>query len=114
MTRETQDNFAAVSQNKAEKAIADGKFKAEIVPVSVKKRKEEITIDQDEFPRAGVTAEGLAKLRPAFKKDGTVTAANASGINDGAASVVLLRASEAKKTRVEASGKDCIMGERRC
>ncbi|MCK5284217.1 MAG: acetyl-CoA C-acetyltransferase [Alphaproteobacteria bacterium] len=97
ITRVEQDNFAATSQNRTEKAVADGKFDTEILPVIVKKRKEEITIDKDEFPRSGVTAEGLAALRPAFKKDGTVTAANASGINDGAASVVLLRASEAKK-----------------
>lgn len=97
ITRETQDEFAAQSQNKAEKAIADGKFKAEITAVTLKKRKDDIVIDQDEFPRAGVTAEGLSGLRPAFKKDGTVTAANASGINDGAACVVLMRASEAQK-----------------
>ena len=97
ITRADQDNFAAASQNKAEKAIAAGKFKAEITPVTIKGRKEDIIFAQDEFPRAGVTAESLAKLKPAFKKDGTVTAANASGINDGAASVVLMRASMAKK-----------------
>lgn len=97
ITRADQDNFAAASQNKAEKAIAAGKFKAEIVPVTIKGRKEDTLFEQDEFPRAGVTAESLAKLKPAFKKDGTVTAANASGINDGAASVVLMRASMAKK-----------------
>ncbi len=97
ITRIDQDNFAAASQQKAEKAIAEGKFKAEIVPVTIKTRKEEIVFDKDEFPRAGVTAEGLGKLKPAFKPDGTVTAANASGINDGAAAVVLMRASEAKK-----------------
>ena len=97
ISREEQDAFAAASQNKAEAAIAAGKFKDEIAPVTVKTRKEEITVDTDEFPRAGVTAEGLAGLRPAFKKDGTVTAANASGINDGAAAVVLMRSSEAEK-----------------
>lgn len=97
ITRQMQDNFAAGSQQKAEKAIAAGKFKAEMVPVTVKVKKDEITIDKDEFPRSGVTAESLAGLRPAFKPDGTVTAANASGINDGAAAVVLMRASEAKK-----------------
>ncbi|MCB1532515.1 MAG: acetyl-CoA C-acetyltransferase [Alphaproteobacteria bacterium] len=97
LTRDDQDAFSASSQNKAEKAIADGKFKAEIVPVTVKTRKSEIVFDQDEFPRAGVTAESLGGLRPAFKKDGTVTAGNASGINDGAAATVLMRASEAKK-----------------
>lgn len=97
LTRQEQDEFAAASQQKAEKAIKEGRFKSEIVPVTVKKRKEEITVDADEFPRAGTTAEGLGKLRPAFKSDGTVTAGNASGINDGAAAVVLMRASEAKK-----------------
>lgn len=97
ITRQMQDNFSAESQQKAEKAIAAGKFKAEIVPVTIKVKKEEISIEKDEFPRAGVTAESLAGLRPAFKPDGTVTAANASGINDGAAAVVLMRASEAKK-----------------
>ncbi len=97
ITRDMQDVFAAQSQNRAETAIKAGKFKAEIVPVTVKKRKEEVSVDADEFPRPGVTAEGLAGLKPAFKKDGTVTAANASGINDGAAAVVLMKASEAKK-----------------
>jgi len=88
ITRQMQDNFAADSQQKAEKAIAGGKFKSEIVPVTVKVKKEEVTIEKDEFPRSGVTAESLAGMRPAFKADGTVTAANASGINDGAAAVV--------------------------
>lgn len=97
ITRQDQDNFAANSQQKAEKAIAEGKFKAEIVPVTVKVRRKEVVVEADEFPRAGVTAEGLGELRPAFKKDGTVTAGNASGINDGAAAVVLMRASEAGK-----------------
>ena len=97
ISREQQDEFAAQSQNRAEAAIAEGKFDDEIVSVEVQKRKETVVIDKDEFPRAGVTAESLAKLRPAFKKDGTVTAANASGINDGAAAVVLMSESEAKK-----------------
>ncbi|MDB5491165.1 MAG: 3-ketoacyl-CoA thiolase / Acetyl-CoA acetyltransferase [Micavibrio sp.] len=97
ITRQAQDNFAAGSQNKAEKAIAGGKFKTEIVPVIIKGKKGDVTVETDEFPRAGVTAEALAGLRPAFKPDGTVTAANASGLNDGAAAVVLMRASEAKK-----------------
>ncbi|MGH1375908.1 MAG: acetyl-CoA C-acetyltransferase [Alphaproteobacteria bacterium] len=97
ISREDQDKFAAQSQNRAEAAINKGRFNDEIVPVEVKKRKETISIDKDEFPRAGVTSESLAKLRPAFKKDGTVTAANASGINDGAAAVVLMRESEAQK-----------------
>lgn len=97
ITRVAQDEFAAQSQQRAEKAINEGKFKAEIAPVTIKGKKEDIVIDKDEFPRAGVTAESLTKLRPAFKPDGTVTAANASGLNDGAAAVVLMRASEAKK-----------------
>ncbi len=89
ITREQQDAFAAHSQNKAEQAIKDGRFGDEIVPVMIPQRKgDPLPFDKDEFPRAGVTAEGLAKLRPAFKKDGTVTAANSSGINDGAAAVL--------------------------
>lgn len=97
ITRQMQDNFAADSQQKAEKAMQGGKFKTEIVPVTTKVKKADVTIDTDEFPRAGVTADSLAGLRPAFKPDGTVTAANASGLNDGAAAVILMRASEAKK-----------------
>ncbi len=97
ITRETQDEFAAGSQQKTEAANKAGKFKAEISPVTIKVKKEDVTIDKDEFPREGVTAEALAKLRPAFKGDGTVTAANASGLNDGAAVVLLMRESEAKK-----------------
>ncbi|WP_435642140.1 acetyl-CoA C-acetyltransferase [Micavibrio aeruginosavorus] len=97
ITRADQDNFAAASQQKTEAAQKAGKFTAEITPVKIKVKKDEVIIDKDEFPRAGVTAESLAGLRPAFKPDGTVTAASASGINDGAAAVVLMRASEAKK-----------------
>lgn len=97
ISREQQDQFSAGSQQKAEAAIKAGKFKDEIVPVTVKIKKEEVSIDKDEFPREGVTADALGKLRPAFKGDGTVTAGNASGINDGAAVVVLMRESEAKK-----------------
>lgn len=97
LSREEQDEFAAHSQQKAEAAIAAGKFEDEIAPVTVKTRKDETIVTSDEFPRSGVTAEALAKLRPAFKKDGTVTAANASGLNDGAAALVLMRASEAEK-----------------
>ena len=100
-TREEQDALSAASQNRAEEAINDGRFKDEIVPVEVPKRKETVIFDTDEFPRSGVTEEGLAKMRPAFKKDGTVTAANASGINDGAAAVVLMRESEAKNRGLE-------------
>jgi len=97
ITREQQDEFAAASQQKTEAATKAGKFKTEITPVTVKVKKEDVAIDKDEFPREGVTAESLAKLRPAFKGDGTVTAANASGLNDGAAAVLLMRESEAKK-----------------
>lgn len=97
ISRADQDEFAAGSQQKAEAAMKGGKFKDEIVPVAVKVKKEEIAVDQDEFPRAGVTAEALGKLRPAFKGDGSVTAGNASGLNDGAAAVLLMRESEAKK-----------------
>ncbi len=95
LTREEQDAFAAASQNKAEAAMASGRFKDEIVPVTIKTRKGETVVDTDEYPKAGVTAEGLGGLRPAFAKDGTVTAGNASGINDGAAAVVLMSAEEA-------------------
>ena len=97
ITRDEQDAFAAASQQKAEAAQAEGKFKDEIVPVTVKTRKDEIVFDADEYPRAGTTAETLAKLRPAFNQEGTVTAGNASGINDGAAATVLMSAEEAEK-----------------
>lgn len=96
ITREEQDAFAAASQQKAEAAQNAGRFQEEIVPVEVKTRKETITVDRDEFPRAGVTAEKLAKMKPAFKKEGTVTAANASGINDGAAALLLMSEEKAK------------------
>ncbi len=105
ISRADQDAFAANSQNKAEAAINAGKFTDEIAPVAVENRKETLIIDKDEFPRSGVTAESLAKLRPAFKKDGTVTAANASGINDGAAAVILMRESEANKRNLEPLAK---------
>lgn len=97
LTRADQDKFAATSQQRAEAAISGGKFKDEIVPVVIKNKKGDITVDTDEFPRAGTTEETLGKLRPAFKSDGTVTAGNASGINDGAAVLVLMSESEAKK-----------------
>ncbi|PLX19246.1 MAG: acetyl-CoA C-acyltransferase [Candidatus Muiribacterium halophilum] len=100
ITREEQDTFAAASQNKAEKAQADGKFKDEIVPVEIPQRKKDpIIFEEDEYIKKGVTVEGLSKPRPAFKKDGTVTAGNASGINDGAAAVLL-----ASKEAVEKYG----------
>jgi len=91
ITREEQDRYSVSSQNRTEKAIKEGKFYEEIVPVSLPQRKgEPIIINQDEFPRFGATYESLSKLKPAFKKEGTVTAGNASGINDGAAAVVLM------------------------
>jgi acetyl-CoA C-acetyltransferase len=101
ITRTQQDEFAVASQNKAEAAQKAGRFKDEIVPVTVKTRKGDIVVDQDEYPRAGVTIDSVAKLRPAFDKEGTVTAANASGINDGAAAVVLMSAEEAEKRGIE-------------
>jgi len=97
ITRQQQDEFAVASQNKAEAAMAAGKFKDEIAPVTIKSRKGDIVVDTDEYPKKGVTLESLSKLRPAFDKEGTVTAASASGINDGAAAVVLMKASEAAK-----------------
>ncbi|WP_300537490.1 acetyl-CoA C-acetyltransferase [Sphingosinicella sp.] len=97
VNREAQDAFAVLSQNKAEAARAAGRFKDEIVPVTIKGRKGDTVVDQDEYIRAGATIEGLQGLKPAFKKDGTVTAANASGLNDGAAALVLMSADEAAK-----------------
>jgi acetyl-CoA C-acetyltransferase len=97
ITRAQQDEFAVRSQNKAEAAQKSGRFKDEIAPVTVKGRKGDVVVDSDEYPKHGTTIEAIAKLRPAFNKEGTVTAANASGINDGAAAVVLMKASEAAK-----------------
>ncbi len=97
-TREAQDELATISQNRAEKAQAEGKFKDEIVPVIIpQRRKDPIVFDQDEYIRKGATIESLAKLRPAFKKDGSVTAANASGINDGAAALVIMTKEKAEE-----------------
>ncbi len=102
ITREEQDKFAVASQNKAEAAKKAGKFKDEIAPVTIKGKKGDTVVDQDEYIKDGVTLEGIAKLRPAFDpKEGTVTAANASGINDGAAVVVLMTAAEAAKRGIE-------------
>ena len=102
ITREMQDEFAAQSQNKTEAAQKAGKFDDEIVGVPVKMKKETVIFNKDEGPRAGVTAEGIAKLKPAFKRDGgTVTAANASGINDGAACVVVMSEEKAKELGVK-------------
>jgi len=96
ISRQDQDAFAAESQARAEKAIRDGAFKEEIVPVPVAEKMGERLVDTDEYPRAGTTAESLGKLKPAFKKDGTVTAGNASGLNDGAAALVVAAASRAQ------------------
>ncbi len=101
LTREEQDQFAVASQNKAEAAQKAGKFADEIVPVTVPSRKGDVVVDQDEYIRHGATLEAMAKLRPAFTKDGSVTAGNASGINDGAAALVLMSAEEAAKRGLE-------------
>jgi acetyl-CoA C-acetyltransferase len=101
ITREQQDEFAARSQAKAEKAQKDGRFRDEIVPVTVKSRRGDTVVDTDEHPKHGTTVEVLAKLRPAFDKNGTVTAGNASGINDGAAAVVLMSAEAARRRGVK-------------
>ena len=97
VTREDQDRFAVLSQNRAEAAQKAGKFDAEITPITIKGRKGDTVVDKDEYIRLGATYESVAALRPAFSKDGTVTAGNASGINDGAAAVVLMREAEAAK-----------------
>ena len=97
VSRADQDAFAFASQQKAAAAVAAGHFQAEIVPVTVKGRKADVTVDKDEYLRSDTTVEALAKLRPAFAEDGTVTAGNASGINDGAAALVIMTADEAKK-----------------
>lgn len=97
ITRDAQDAFAVRSQNLAEKARADGKFKDEIAAVTISGRKGDVVVDQDEYIRAGVTIDSVSGVRPAFKKDGTVTAANASGLNDGAVALVLMRREEAEK-----------------
>ena len=97
ITREEQDAFAVASQNKAEAAQKAGKFKDEIVPVTISSKKGDIVVDQDEYIRHGATLDSVSKLKPAFNKEGSVTAGNASGINDGAAAVVLMTAAEAEK-----------------
>lgn len=102
ISREAQDEFAANSQQKAEAAQRDGKFVDEIVPVTIKSRRGESIVETDEYLKPGTTVEGLQKLRPAFAKDGTVTAGNASGLNDGAAALVLMSAEEATKRGVSA------------
>jgi acetyl-CoA C-acetyltransferase len=97
ITREEQDRFAVLSQNRAEAAQKAGRFDAEIIPITIKGRKGDTVVDKDEYIRFGATYESVAGLRPAFSKEGTVTAANASGINDGAAALVLMREAEAAK-----------------
>ncbi len=106
ISRQEQDEFAANSQNKAVAAIAAGKFKDEIIPVVIPQRKgDPIVFDKDEYPKAGTTVETLSKLKPAFKKDGTVTAGNASGINDGAAAVIVMSAEKAKQLGIKPIAK---------
>jgi len=97
LSRDEQDRFAVGSQNKAEAAQAAGRFKDEIIPFVIQTRKGDVTVEQDEYIRAGATLEAMGKLRPAFDKEGTVTAANASGLNDGAAAVVLMTEEEARR-----------------
>ncbi len=101
ITREEQDRFACASQNKAEAAMKAGRLAEEIVPVTIKGRKGETVVEEDEYPRFGTTFESLAKLRPAFDPEGTVTAGNASGINDGAAAIVVMEAQEAERRGIE-------------
>jgi len=105
ITRQMQDEFAAASQQKCEAAQAAGKFADEIAPFELRVKKETVLFAKDEFPRQGITAEGLGKLAPAFKKDGTVTAANASGINDGAAAVIVMSADAARRLGVTPMAK---------
>ena len=113
LTREMQDEFAANSQAKAEAAIKSGRFKDEIVPVVIPQRKgEPVVFDTDEFPRFGTTAEKLAKLKPAFIKDGTVTAGNASGINDGASAFVIMSAEKAEELGVKPLAKIVSYGSK--
>ncbi|GJL99625.1 MAG: acetyl-CoA acetyltransferase [Methyloligella sp.] len=109
--RQTQDEFALASQNKAEAARSAGKFKDEIVPVTVKTRKAEVVFDQDEYIREGAVIENMSKLRPAFDREGTVTAGNASGINDGAAALVLMTAAEAKSRGIEPLARIVSFGQ---
>ena len=112
LSREDQDKFALASQNKAEAAQKAGRFREEIVPFTISGKKGDIVVDSDEYIRAGTTLEALAKLKPAFTKDGTVTAGNASGINDGAAVVVLMSAKDAAARGLTPLGANCRMGDR--
>jgi acetyl-CoA C-acetyltransferase len=110
VTREEQDEFSLSSQKKAEEAIKSGQFKEEIVPVVIKTKKGEIIFDTDEFPRFGNTIEALAKLKPIFKENGTVTAGNASGLNDGAAALVIMSADKAKELGIKPLAKIASYG----
>jgi acetyl-CoA C-acetyltransferase len=101
ISRQEQDQVAAESQSKAAKAIAEGAFKQEITPLIIKTKKGEVVVDTDEYPRAGTTFEALSKLKPAFKKDGTVTAGNASGINDGGAALVIMSGDKARELGIK-------------
>ena len=112
LTREVQDEFAAVSQQRAEAAIKAGKFRDEIVPVVIKTKKGDIVFEEDEYPRFGTTKESLGKLKPAFKKDGTVTAGNASGINDGAAALVIMSAEKAQQLGLKPLAKILAYGSK--
>ncbi|MDG1275224.1 MAG: acetyl-CoA C-acetyltransferase [Alphaproteobacteria bacterium] len=105
ITRDDQDSFALASQHKAEAAQKAGKFNDEIIPVTIKGKRGDLVIDADEYPRHGASIEALSSLRPAFAKDGTVTAGNASGINDGAAAVVLMTTSEANRRGIKPLGR---------
>jgi acetyl-CoA acetyltransferases len=105
VTRKEQDEFSLLSQQKAEKAIKEGRFKDEIVPVVIKTKKGEIVFDTDEFPRFGNSMEALSKLKPIFKEDGSITAGNASGINDGAAALVIMSAEKAKELKLKPLAK---------
>src|SRR5882762_4617217 len=111
ITRAQQDEFAVASQNKAEAAQKAGKFKDEIVPVTIKSRKGDIIVSDDEYPRHGATIDAMAKLKPAFEKEGTVTAGSASGINDGAAAVVLMTAKQAAKEGKKVLGRIASWGQ---
>jgi acetyl-CoA C-acetyltransferase len=114
IAREEQDAFAIASQNKAEAAQKAGRFVDEIARVTYKTRKGDVTVDRDEYIRHGATVQEAAKLRPAFKPDGTVTAANASGINDGAAAIVLMSEAEAKKRKIEPLARIVSWASRGC
>ena len=105
VTREEQDQFSLASQHKAEEAIKSGQFKEEIVPIVIKTKKGEVVFDTDEFPRFGNTIEALSKLKPIFKENGTVTAGNASGLNDGAAALVIMSADKAKQLGIKPLAK---------